>query len=59
MNNATISKPAQYMLNAIIKASNENNPFVINDNVEWNNPVFMELVNAGLVEVTDGFIKAK
>jgi len=56
MNTPVLSKPAQLMLNAIIKAVNEGNPFIINDNVETDNPLFCELMFSALVEIVDNKI---
>lgn len=56
MNTPVLSKPAQLMLNAIIKAVNEGNPFIINDNVETDNPLFCELMLSALVEIVDNKI---
>lgn len=52
MNNATISKPAQYMLNAIYDASVSGNTVTVTDN----NPVADELIVNGLIVVNGNSI---
>lgn len=56
MTTITISKPAQLMLTSINNAVKRGNPFVYNDNIYANNPVFCELMFSALVEIVDNKI---